>query len=430
MIKLNHLSDPIRLMFSDKNISLDVLFFSLLLCLIPIALTTGPALPDIFLSLIGLYFLILSISQKLWIYYKNPITIGFLIFSFYGILRSLFSDMPIESLLNEGSVFYFRYIFFAMGVWYLLDKNYYLAKCLLLITVACLLFVCLDGFYQYLNEKNLFGNIKHTGNRLTGLMGDEPVIGRYIAYLSLFSFTLIYQNFQKSKIMMFLSITYLVICEVLVFLSGERVPLFLISFFCILVLIYMPDYRIYRLIGIFVSFILIYGILEIKPNAKIRMIDQTIEQMKETKIPFLPYNKGYEEHYISAITLFKNKPLFGVGTNTYRFQCDNNNYKLKSNCNSHPHHYYLQVLAELGIVGFLFLFTFFASLLYIGIRQLIYIITKNKSKQLPFETLLYPMILFIYWWPLIPHMSFYNNWNNVMVMLPLGFFMRYYFNKK
>ena len=83
-------------------------------------------------------------------------------------------------------------------------------------------------------------------------MGDEPVIGRYIAYLSLFSFTLIYQNFQKSKIMMFLSITYLVICEVLVFLSGERVPLFLISFFCILVLIYMPDYRIYRLIGIFV----------------------------------------------------------------------------------------------------------------------------------------------------------------------------------
>ena len=116
MIKLNHLSDPIRLMFSDKNISLDVLFFSLLLCLIPIALTTGPALPDIFLSLIGLYFLILSISQKLWIYYKNPITIGFLIFSFYGILRSLFSDMPIESLLNEGSVFYFRYIFFCYGV--------------------------------------------------------------------------------------------------------------------------------------------------------------------------------------------------------------------------------------------------------------------------------------------------------------------------
>lgn len=430
MIKLNHLSDPIRLMFSDKNISLDVLFFSLLLCLIPIALITGPALPDIFLSLIGFYFLILSFSKKLWIYYKNPITLGFIIFSIYGIIRSLFSDMPLESLLNEGSVFYFRYIFFAMGVWYLLERNSYLPKCLLIVIIACLITVCLDGLYQYLNDTNFFGNVKHTGYRLTGLMGDEPVLGRYIAYLSLFSFALIYHNFQKSKFMKIFSIVFLVMCEVLVFLSGERVPLFLISLFCLLVLIYIPDYRIYRLIGILVSFLLIYGILEIKPNAKIRMIDQTIEQVKETKIPFLPYNKGYEDHYISSLTLFKDKPIFGVGTNMYRFQCNNNKYNLISNCNSHPHNYYFQVLSELGIVGFLFLIIFFFSLLYIGFMQLIYMITKNKLKQLPFEILVYPMILFVYWWPLIPHMSFYNNWNNAMVMLPLGFFMRYYFKIK
>ena len=37
------------------------------------------------------------------------------------------------------------------------------------------------------------------------------------------------------------------------------------------------------------------------------------------------------------------------------------------------------------------------------------------------------MILFIFWWPLIPHMSFYNNWNNVLMMLPLGFFLEEFF---
>ena len=52
----------------------------------------------------------------------------------------------------------------------------------------------------------------------------------------------------------------------------------------------------------------------------------------------------------------------------------------------------------------------------------------NKKKKIPFEYLLYPMILFVYWWPLVPHMSLYNNWNNVFMMLPLGYFMRYLYN--
>ena len=43
----------------------------------------------------------------------------------YGILRSIFSEFPIESLTKEGSVFFFRYIFFSMGVWYLLDNNFF-----------------------------------------------------------------------------------------------------------------------------------------------------------------------------------------------------------------------------------------------------------------------------------------------------------------
>ena len=93
-------------------IPLDIAVFSFLLILTPVALITGPAIPDIILSLIAFYFLIKTFSQKLWKYYKNPVVIGFLIFSFYAIIRSLLSEMPINSLTNEGSAFYFRYIFF------------------------------------------------------------------------------------------------------------------------------------------------------------------------------------------------------------------------------------------------------------------------------------------------------------------------------
>ena len=124
---------PFKSLVLDRTLKIDVIFFSILFILLPIALITGPALPDIFLSLIALYFLIKSILNKKWHYYQNPIFYGFMIFSIYGFARSIFSDIPIESLSNEGSMFYFRYIFFALGVWYLNDVNPHISKCFLII---------------------------------------------------------------------------------------------------------------------------------------------------------------------------------------------------------------------------------------------------------------------------------------------------------
>lgn len=421
---------PFRSLFFDRSISLDILFFSILLISMPIALITGPALPDIFLSLIALYFLVKSVWEKKWYYYKNYLVIGFLIFSLYGIVRSLFSGIPIDSLTTGGSMFYFRYILFAMGVWYLLDNNLHLSKCLLTISILSISLVCLDGLYQYYTGINLFGNEGYKTDRLTGLFGKEPIIGRYIAHLGLFTFALIYQNFQKTKKMMIFSVLFLVMCEVIVFLTGERAPLLYVSMFTVLIIIFIPHFRIYRIVGVILSVIIILGILQINPAAKSRMVDNTIEQVSQTELPFLPYSPHHEEHYISALKMFVDKPLFGIGTNTFRFKCENPKYIYKRSCSTHPHNFYLQILAELGFVGFIFISTFFLYLTFIGIKQFFFIIKSNKTKQIPFEFLLYPMILFIYWWPLIPNMSFYNNWNNVLIMLPLGFFMKYFYGNK
>ncbi len=422
---------PFRQMIIDKSLSIDVIFFSILLICLPIVLITGPALPDIFLSLISFYFLIKSVKHKLWNYYKNPIFFCFLIFSFYGIIRSLFSDMPMASLANEGSVFYFRYIFFALGVWYLLDNNKYITKLMLIISIICLIIVCIDGLVQYLSGKDLFGMKTISPYRITGLFGNEPIMGRYIALISLFTFTLLYQNLKKSKIYLMASVAFLVMCEVIVFLSGERVPLFYITLFTILIVIFIPNYRLYRIIGVFISFAIILGILQLNPNAKERMVTQTLNEIQETKIQYLPYNKGYEEHYISAAKMFIDYPIFGIGTNTFRFQSQKSKYNSEvHDINSHPHHFYLQALAELGIIGFLFLASFFSYLSFMIVRQFYFIVKSNKSKQIPFEQFLFSMLLFTFWWPIIPHMSLYNNWNNVLLMLPLGFFMRNLYSKK
>ena len=53
------------------------------------------------------------------------------------------------------------------------------------------------------------------------------------------------------------------------------------------------------------------------------------------------------------------------------------------------------------------------------VRQFYFIVKSNKSKQIPFEQFLFSMLLFTFWWPIIPHIL-YTTMNNVLLMLPLG----------
>ena len=85
-----------------------------LIYLTPFFLLTGPALPDISATLCGLCFIYLTIANKDWKFYKSKIVIFFFIFSFYLILNSSLSNNIIHSY--ENSLFYIRFIFFALAI--------------------------------------------------------------------------------------------------------------------------------------------------------------------------------------------------------------------------------------------------------------------------------------------------------------------------
>ena len=157
---------------------------------------------------------------------------------------------------------------------------------------------------------------------------------------------------------------------------------------------------------------------------------QNIANDNTTKIKILPYSEMHERHYISALKMFQSHPIFGLGTNTFRLNCNKEKYQYKENsCTTHPHNFYIQILAELGLVGFLFIITFFCYFVKKLSNQFIHIIRSKKEKMIKFENLLLFIVLFVFWWPLIPHMGLYNNWNNVLMMLPLGFLMRYLYSR-
>ena len=94
---------------------------SYLLYLLPVALVAGPFFADLFLSLISLSFLIFLWKEKCSNFFNHFIIKILIIFSIYILIRSLLSSNPMLSL--ESSLFYFRYVFFSLGVAYIALNN-------------------------------------------------------------------------------------------------------------------------------------------------------------------------------------------------------------------------------------------------------------------------------------------------------------------
>ena len=100
-------------------------------------------------------------------------------------------------------------------------------------------------------------------------------------------------------------------------------------------------------------------------------------------------------------------------------------------CNTHTHNFYLQLLGETGIIGFLFVFILF---LYLAYKFLIYLklnfIIKGKDQVSNSEIALI-IGFFIFLWPLTTTGNFFNNWLNILNYYPLGFylFFKHYFQQ-
>lgn len=98
-------------------------------------------------------------------------------------------------------------------------------------------------------------------------------------------------------------------------------------------------------------------------------------------------------------------------------------YYKKNSCNTHPHNFYFQILAETGLIGFFFIAGLF---IFISIK-LIKNIYKQNFKNNLFKTLDIYFISFYFCvlFPFTTNGNFFNNWINIISFYPLGFYLFY-----
>jgi O-antigen ligase len=136
--------------------------------------------------------------------------------------------------------------------------------------------------------------------------------------------------------------------------------------------------------------------------------------------------------FTSAIDIFKKNLFIGSGVKTFRINCkyvaEEKKIELKKNipnikfCSTHPHNYYLQLLAETGLIGFLMILSFFLLIISSYFKILIFWF-KNKKESLKKTYACIISALVTTFWPLTTTGSFFNNWNCSIIFFTLGIYL-------
>jgi O-antigen ligase len=388
----------------------------------------GPFFPDLIVSISALFFLFYTFKNNNFYYFsKKP----FIIFLAFCIISSLISlEAEDISLSIKSSLFYFRIGVFSCFIWYLIDQDKNILTYFYYALILCFSALVIDGYIQYFIGTNLIG-FKISGIRVSSFFGDELIMGSYLSRL----FPLLFALFlvKKKQIFEIYFIGFLfILVDVLIFMSGERSAFFFLNLSTVFIIILIKEYQKFRLITFFIAIVCVFILSLNSSNLNERMFKGPAEDMglvKSSKEAVI-FSKAHDNLIRTAYNMFKDQPIFGHGPKMFRVKCKDEKYATGIKpCMTHPHNFYVQLLAETGIFGFLFLFSALVFVIYTALRQFKSIIFSQKRFLTDYQVCLLAGIL-ITVWPLTTNGNFFNNWLMIVYSLPVGFYLQSIYYKK
>lgn len=436
----------------NLNKLVEILFYSF-----PFSFVIG----NLAISLNTLLFLIFALFlikvKRLNFRFKNIYWLIIFLFLYISLLtvikledlELLYKTVPNWSTENHPvakSLLLFRFLILIFVIDTLFFNKILKLRTFLLISLFCASFVSFDIILQYLVGHDLFG-FESKARWNSGPFGDELIAGAYLQKLSFLSIFYFFskKNFNK-KLLIFLIAFY----AASMLLAGNKMSLLLFLFGCFLVFIFSKKLRLVMSLGIIIfigissvilktdknfadAYRVFYGHINfLKPpkikstgieKAEVKTEEEKMVDKKSFTVLKQPYygdygnirifflrGSGHSRVFMAAIEMWKEEPVFGFGLKSFRVKCWDILPQIKNlSCSTHPHNYYLELLSETGIIGFILIIIFFLILLLQSFNYL----KKNNQSNNPEKYFLVPImiIFFLEIWPLRSSGSFFTTWN-------------------
>ena len=391
------------LIFRKKFNFSNIFFLTIIASLIPFALILGAFIAEFLVFILSVFFIYFVYLKKINSNYLDNFTKFLFLFWFYLFIKSLLNHEPSYSIVR--SFFYFRYIFFSVLISYLIINYSNFRKFFLYLFTVTLTILVIHAYGQhlfnidlfYLNFKN-FSIIQNydlimtmynnpVDYRISGLFYSESILGSFLSKVLPLYIALLFYYKKKSFFYIFLALSSFV----LIVISGERAAIAVSFIFIILLLIAVSFKFKYYL---FIFYLLAVSLIFItNPNVKQRLYINTLASIFEAKVNKVNndvsiatsenliskitkkiniFSQGHEGHMRSGLQIFNDNKLFGVGIKGFRYECSKYTLNNIYACTTHPHNTYVQLLAETGIFGFLFVLIFYIYLTFLALKFIFY----------------------------------------------------------
>ena len=374
-------------------------WFHIFYLLGPIFLLIERSPADFWLSLCGLVFFSRCIFVRDWGWLRHFWVRACLAFWAVCLLSSAMSSIPAYSL-GEAFV-WIRFPLFAFASCFWLAKRRQMIIAMMWMTALGM--VMMTGIL--ITELIIVGQ---QGGRLSWPYGDL-VPGNYLAKAGLPAFcVLVALAVSDRRPANSLAAIVSFITIILSVVSGERINFLIRAFGGMLAgLAWRPKFSRYAVL-VLVEMLAVVTVFFVTPNIGNRFIDSFLEQLPTQN------ESPYYRVMHSGLAAFDTAPILGIGTGNYRIMCPNIMQEMAARfCHPHPHNYYIQMLAETGVVGFLFGCLMIGAILWkVGIAS-----WRGRSHVIGATAVIVPLGFFF---PLQSTADFFGQWNNILMWSAIG----------
>ena len=322
-------------------------------------------------------------------------------FIFWGVCLFSAAISTTPSYALSEAFIWFRFPLFAMATafWLGTDKRLLYA---MLISTAIAMFV-ITGI---LTAEMLIEGQK--GGRLTWPY-DDLVPGNYLSKVGLPAFTVMVALAigAKPRLASIMGI-FSLITIIMSVLTGERINFLIRACGGMLAgLVWKPVWSRYIML-IIVEALAIMVVFIAVPGMETRFVDAVLNDIPTG------VHSDYYRVMGGGLMAFQEAPIFGIGTANYRDLCVGIMVGLDDfRCDNHPHNFYIQFLAETGLVGFVAGITMIGGIIWATFKAGL----QNRDNVVAATAFVIPLGLFF---PIASTADFFGQWNNIFMWSALA----------